>query len=475
MHASPRYRPSAAILELGEGSYDPVAPARFPAAILRFRNDLAAARIGLDDLDDAAWIDHFARFAPLPGGLARPLALRYHGHQFGTYNPALGDGRGFLFGQVIDPDDGRLLDLGTKGSGTTPYSRGGDGRLTLKGGVRELLASEMLAAQGVPTCATFSLVETGERLHRGDEPSPTRSSVLVRLSHSHVRFGTFQRLAYHRDREGLARLVDYCARHLLPECARPEIGASAAALVEAATARTAALCGRWMVAGFVHGVLNSDNLSVTGESFDYGPYRWTPRHDLGFVAAYFDHTGLYAYGRQPQACLQNLVRLATALAGLAAPAELERALSGFAAAHDEAIRRAFCRRLGVASRGAAADDGLVDAAYAFLGQQRVGLDRFFFDWYGGATRRMQALAGPAAAAYDGALFDEFADALADAAPIDGARLDHAYFQGEGPCSLLIDEIEAIWAAIDERDEWSPVQAKVAAIRAAGEAWRTDGA
>ena len=134
-----------------------------------------------------------------------PLALRYHGHQFQHYNPDLGDGRGFLFAQLYDLSDGRLLDLGTKGSGTTPYSRSGDGRLTLKGAVREALATAFLRALGVNTSKTLSIVETGEQLFRGDEPSPTRSAVLVRLSHFHVRFGTFQRLNFegNTDAEGV--------------------------------------------------------------------------------------------------------------------------------------------------------------------------------------------------------------------------------------------------------------------------------
>ena len=172
---------------------NPVQAADFPQQILRFRNDRAAGSVGLDGLDDQSWTDHFGRFEPLPGNLPHPLALRYHGHQFRVYNPDIGDGRGFTFAQLRD-DRGRLLDLGTKGSGTTPYSRFGDGRLTLKGGVREVLATEMLQALGVNTSKSFSLIETGEQLHRGDEPSPTRSAVLVRLSHGHIRIGSFQRL-----------------------------------------------------------------------------------------------------------------------------------------------------------------------------------------------------------------------------------------------------------------------------------------
>ncbi len=151
----------------------------------------------------------FGRFEPLPGNLPQPLALRYHGHQFRVYNPEIGDGRGFTFAQLRDGAD-RLLDLGTKGSGLTPYSRTADGRLTLKGAVREILATEMLEALGVNTSKTFSVIETGEELHRGDEPSPTRSAVLVRLSHSHIRIGTFQRLRALEEDDHIRQLVDYC-------------------------------------------------------------------------------------------------------------------------------------------------------------------------------------------------------------------------------------------------------------------------
>ncbi len=214
MAARPQaYRPETTILTLGDAFYDPVGAADFPQAILRYRNDRAAGEVGLDGLPDEEWIAHFGRFRPLSGSLPQPLALRYHGHQFRVYNPEIGDGRGFTFAQLRDRD-GRLMDLGTKGSGQTPYSRFGDGRLTLKGGVREVLATEMLEALGVPTSRSFSLIETGEALIRGDEPSPTRSAVLVRLSHGHIRIGSFQRLAYLRDETGLRALTGDALREL---------------------------------------------------------------------------------------------------------------------------------------------------------------------------------------------------------------------------------------------------------------------
>ena len=218
------YLPQRAILDLGDALYDPVEAARFPQTVLRFRNDRAAKEVGLADLGDSEWLAHFGRFQPLSGNLEQPLALRYHGHQFRQYNPDIGDGRGFLFAQMRD-DRGRLMDLATKGSGTTPWSRFGDGRLTLKGGVREVLATEMLQALGVNTSRSFSLIETGEALERGDEPSPTRSAVLVRLSHGHIRIGTFQRLAYLRDAETMERLIGYVLRNLYGE----EAGADGAA------------------------------------------------------------------------------------------------------------------------------------------------------------------------------------------------------------------------------------------------------
>src|SRR6185503_12021841 len=254
MPVSPTYHPDPRWPDLGEGFSDPVEPARFPRHTLRFRNQRWAERIGLGALEPAEWERHFAAFEPLPDNLPRPLALRYHGHQFGVYNPHLGDGRGFLFAELRDAD-GRLLDLGTKGSGQTPWSRGGDGRLTLKGGVREVLATEMLEALGVDTSKSMSLFETGEMLLRGDEPSPTRSSVLVRLSHAQLRVGSFQRLAYLGEVERLRRLLDFSLEHYFPDLPRGPSGDVVLAFFAEVCRRLAALPASLMVAGFVHGVL----------------------------------------------------------------------------------------------------------------------------------------------------------------------------------------------------------------------------
>ena len=458
---------------MGPEFADPVEPARFPAEIERFRNQRAAATVGLEDLDAAEWSSAFARFEPLPGNQLQPLAMRYHGHQFRTYNPQLGDGRGFLYAQLREAGSGRLLDLGTKGSGRTPYSRFGDGRLTLKGGVREVLASEMLLALGAPTSRSFALFETGEALERPDEPSPTRSAVLTRLSHSHIRFGTFQRHAYLQRPDLIRRLIDHVIEAYYPNLALLPEEDRAAGLMGAVVDRSAELTARWMAAGFVHGVLNTDNMNITGESFDYGPYRFLPYSDPGFTAAYFDQTGLYSFGRQPEAVFWNLQQLAIALASAGAEAEaLAETLQGFGALYRRALTGAMLARLGLKRIEPAKDDALSAAAFGALAEGGAGLrwEPFFFDWFGGLASESRALAGLRGALYQGEAARAFRQALADYEPETPGRLTNPYFAGPEPEELLYDEIEVIWAAIAEQDDWSRFGAKLERIDQARQAW-----
>ncbi|MBM3562817.1 MAG: YdiU family protein [Alphaproteobacteria bacterium] len=448
---------------LGEPFFDRVEAATFPKHLLRYRNQRWAARVGLDGLSDAEWIAHFGRFSPLPGGFAHPLALRYHGHQFRVYNPDLGDGRGFLFAQLRDSKDGRLLDLGTKGSGQTPWSRRGDGRLTLKGGVREILATEMLEALGVDTSKTFSLIETGEALMRGDEPSPTRSSVLVRLSHSHIRIGTFQRLAFHDDTAATDRLVDHVCRHYFPAIADLPAPERALAFLEEVVGRVARLGAGYMASGFVHGVLNSDNINVTGESFDYGPWRFAPVYDPSFTAAYFDEIGLYAFGRQPGALGWNLSRLAECLVHLIGLKAAEKALATFPGRIQQEFRAALLNRLGLASASDDADIELAKAMVNFLTITKAPFEQTFFDWRGGLASVERANSSPSTGHYQAEAFTPVRTALAQYRPARNVRLDHPYFRRAAPCTMLIDEVEALWAPIDERDDWAPLYGKIAAI------------
>ncbi|KKW90034.1 protein adenylyltransferase SelO [Sphingobium chungbukense] len=448
-----KYSPANEIAALQPDFADPVAAADFPQTILRFRNDRWAPAVGLGDLNDREWVAHFGRFAPMEGSLPGPLALRYHGHQFRQYNPDIGDGRGFLFAQVRD-GAGRLLDLGTKGSGQTPYSRFGDGRLTLKGGVREILATEMLEALGVNTSKTFSIIETGEALERNDEPSPTRGAVMVRLSHSHIRIGSFQRAAYHDDKALLERLTDYALTRLYGEVPGDNPPAQ---LLGRVVERTADLAASYMVAGFVHGVLNSDNINVTGESFDYGPWRFTPLWEPGFTAAYFDHFGLYAYGRQAESIHWDVAQLAVSLRPLVEAEPLIAQLERFPQLYGEAMIRRFCWRLGVVEKDEAST--MVEAAVRGMTGSQTPIDRFFQDWRGGDVRD--------GAPYAGEEWAGFREAIAGFEA--SGRNDHPYWADVAPCSMHIDEVEAIWNAIAERDDWAPLHAKVASIRDMGDA------
>ena len=445
------YTPDPQILAIADWLGDPVEAAQFPMAKLRFRNAKWDKAIGLESLTEEKWIAHFAGFEPLAENLPEPLALRYHGHQFRNYNPDIGDGRGFLFAQLRDTS-GRLLDLGTKGSGQTPYSRFGDGRLTLKGAVREILATEMLEALGTYTSKTFSVIETGEQLERNDEPSPTRSAVLVRLSHGHIRIGSFQRLYAMEQNTELENLVAYCLAHYpgpLPPNDAPGRENPAVILLHQVVERLADLAASYVTSGFVHGVLNTDNMNISGESFDYGPWRWLPRWDMGFTAAYFDQTALYAFGRQVEAISWNCAQLAIALRPLAESDPMIFALERFGSLYEANLLRRMLWRLGVTPLSSEKDRELVRASVTSLQEWQGSPDEFFFTYRGG-----RATTGGLAEAFMG--FEQI-------------ESDHRYWAGNAPESLLIDEVEAIWDSIDQHDDWGPLEQKIAAIRRMGEA------
>jgi serine/tyrosine/threonine adenylyltransferase len=357
---------------LGDDFADPVAAAEFPHHILRWRNDAVLPQIGLEpqQVSDDHFIEALGKFQ----GRSPLLAMRYHGYQFGEYNAFLGDGRGFLYGQVRGVD-GDLYDFGTKGSGMTPYSRGGDGRLTLKGGVREVLAAEALHRAGVKTSRCFSLIETGERLWRGDEPSPTRSSVMVRFSRSHIRFGTFERLDYLNRKDLMAILLDHVIEIYYPHlmgCADRYM-LFYAELVE----RVAELVAQWMSEGFCHAVLNTDNMSITGESFDYGPFAFIPTYQPGFTAAYFDHFGRYAYANQPAICRENLEMLQVPLKRLISAEDMKAALEKFPVVYARAYRQRLLNKLGFAELEESNTTELLKLTLQFLQVSQVGYHDFF--------------------------------------------------------------------------------------------------
>ena len=315
----------------------------------------------------------------------------------------------------------------------------------------------MLEALGVATSRSFSVIETGEALHRGDEPSPTRSAVLVRLNHGHIRIGSFQRLATLGQTAELERLVAYCLKQYWGE----EMGSDGPIRFLRYVAQgTACMAASFMAAGFVHGVLNSDNINVTGESFDYGPWRFAPTFDADFTAAYFDSAGLYAFGRQAEAIHWDVVQLAISLQGLADSDALAMAVDLFAPAYRDTIVDKMLWRLGVASMTPEANIALVQAMESALVASQCPLDRFFLDWRGGDLRRENP-------AYAEADFRAFREAVAAFGPLPND--DHPYWSDAEPCSMLIGDVEEIWAQIAERDDWTGLETKVADIRRMGEA------
>ncbi len=238
---------------------------------------------------------------------AEPIAMAYAGHQFGHFNPQLGDGRAILLGEIVDRD-GIRRDIQLKGSGRTPFSRGGDGRAALGPVLREYVISEAMAALGVPTTRSLAAVATGETVVR-EQYLP--GAVLTRVASSHIRIGTFQFFAARGDVEGLRLLSDHViARHYpsLKDGEQPYRG-----LLEQVIQRQANLVAQWLLVGFIHGVMNTDNMSVAGETIDYGPCAFMDAYDPATVFSSIDQQGRYAYGNQPRIALWNLTRLAEAL------------------------------------------------------------------------------------------------------------------------------------------------------------------
>jgi uncharacterized protein YdiU (UPF0061 family) len=305
---------------LPERFYARLAPTPVAAPRLVKLNRGLATELGLDPdaLAAPAGVEILAGNRIAPG--SEPIALAYAGHQFGHFVPQLGDGRAILLGEVVDRA-GRRRDIQLKGSGITPFSRGGDGRAALGPVLREYLVSEAMAALGIPTTRTLAAVATGEKVYR---EGPLPGAVLARVASSHIRVGTFQFFAARGDREALRLLADHAiARH------EPGAGAAAEpyrAFLEGVVARQASLVARWLLVGFIHGVMNTDNTAVSGETIDYGPCAFMDTYDPATVFSSIDHRGRYAYARQPNIAAWNLARLAETILPLLAD-DGERAVS----------------------------------------------------------------------------------------------------------------------------------------------------
>jgi uncharacterized protein YdiU (UPF0061 family) len=324
-----------------------VAPTPVTAPQLIKLNRPLAVQLGLDPdrLDSPEGAEILAG-KRIPEG-ADPIAMAYAGHQFGHFVPQLGDGRAILLGEVIDAD-GVRRDIQLKGSGPTPFSRRGDGRAALGPVLREYIVSEAMATLGIPTTRSLAAVITGENVVR---ETLLPGAVLTRVASSHIRVGTFQYFAARSDTEGVWRLADHVIARHYPQAANAERPYHA--LLEGVIARQAELVARWLLVGFIHGVMNTDNTSISGETIDYGPCAFMDHYDPATVFSSIDEQGRYAYANQPRIALWNLTRLAECLLPLLsdqqdkAIEDAQTALGGFAETFNDVYQAGLRGKLGL--------------------------------------------------------------------------------------------------------------------------------
>lgn len=353
-----------------------VRPLESPAPALIAVNDPLAAQLGIDPgwLRSAAGLEMLSGRAIAPG--SEPIAQAYAGHQFGNFQPQLGDGRAVLLGEVIDRA-GQRRDIQLKGGGQTPFSRSGDGRAALGPVLREYLISEFMAALGVPTTRALAAVTTGETIMR-DAPLP--GAMIARVAASHIRVGTFQFFAARGDVEALRLLADHVIERHYPAANMAEN--RYLALLEAVIAAQAGLVAQWLTIGFIHGVMNTDNVSVAGETIDYGPCAFMDQYDPATVFSSIDRGGRYAYANQPRIAAWNLARFAETLVPLLDPSEevaveqAQRALTGFAPAFAQGYFGRLAEKIGLTSADEE-DRALIEAILKLMAENQVDFTLFF--------------------------------------------------------------------------------------------------
>jgi serine/tyrosine/threonine adenylyltransferase len=365
------------------GLSTPWTAASAPAPKLLALNEELAAELGVDPaaLREPSGVALLAGQAP--DGV-KTVAQAYAGHQFGMYAPRLGDGRALLLGEVIDTQ-GRRHDLHLKGSGRTPFARGGDGKAAVGPMLREYLMGEAMHGLGIPTTRALAVVATGEQVFR-ERALP--GAVLTRVAASHLRVGTFQYAAASGDRDLLRALADYVIARHYPEAAdAPNRYLDLCQRVAAAQAK---LVARWMLVGFIHGVMNTDNTTISGETIDYGPCAFMDAFDPATVFSSIDERGRYAYGNQPRILQWNIARLAETLLPLidenseAAVEAATEVLSGFAVAYERHWAEGMAAKLGLATP----DQELADDLLKLMRLQKVDFTRFFRALSAGTARTL---------------------------------------------------------------------------------------
>jgi uncharacterized protein YdiU (UPF0061 family) len=361
--------------ELG-GLYEPWQAAAASAPRLLALNDELARELGAEPSALRTPKGTAALVGALPEGSATPIAQAYSGHQFGGFSPRLGDGRALLLGEVLD-SRGRRRDIHLKGSGRTPFARGGDGRAAVGPMLREYVVSEAMHALGIPTTRALAVVATGDQVIR---ETPLPGAVLARVASSHLRVGTFEYAVQLQDAALMQRLADYSiARHFpgAREAANPYL-----AFFEEVLEAQAALVARWMLVGFVHGVMNTDNMAISGETIDYGPCAFIDAFDPAAVFSSIDHGGRYAFGNQPRIAQWNLARLAETMLGLfggdkdRAVADATGILESFPGRYRAHWGRGMRAKLGLTGEQPG-DDELIDELLVLLHGQAVDFTSFF--------------------------------------------------------------------------------------------------
>ncbi|OOE34177.1 hypothetical protein BZG13_08310 [Salinivibrio sp. ML323] len=356
--------------QLGSAFGNAVKPTPLDNGRLLTYNAALADELGLTtaDIHSESFRAILSAEAPLAG--RQPFAMKYTGHQFGQYNPELGDGRGVLLGEWRD-DKGTLWDWHLKGAGKTPYSRHGDGRAVLRSTLREYLASAAMRGLNIPTTQALAMATSDTPVMR--ERIET-AATLLRVTESHVRFGHFEYLFYSRQHDALRTLADYVIARHFPELAEAET--PYAALLQEIVERTAEMIAQWQAVGFNHGVMNTDNMSILGQTFDYGPYAFLDDFNPSNICNHTDYTGRYAFNQQPAIALWNLSALGYAFTPLLESDVINDILGGYEHHLQVAYSQVMRNKLGI-SDAQQGDSELFNALFSLLESQRVDYTLFF--------------------------------------------------------------------------------------------------
>jgi uncharacterized protein YdiU (UPF0061 family) len=357
-------------LELPDSFYTRVQPTPLKDARMVCFNHALASEMGFHSDQPEDWTGVGAGTELLDG--MDPVAMKYTGHQFGTYNPDLGDGRGLLLWETIGPD-GRRWDWHLKGAGTTPYSRFGDGRAVLRSTIREYLCSEAMAGLGIPTTRALFMVSARDPVRR---ESIETAAALVRVAESHIRFGHFEFAAHHEGKETLKTLAEHVIALHFPHLIELPADERYARWFEEVIQRTARLIADWQAVGFCHGVMNSDNMSIIGDTFDYGPYAFLDDFDAGYICNHTDQGGRYAYNRQPNIGFVNCQYLANALLPIMDEDTLRRSMRHYETTYNGRFLQNMRDKLGLA-REDESDLPLIMDTFSMLHEHHVDYTRFF--------------------------------------------------------------------------------------------------